>query len=636
MSHVALVRSLVLCSIVVLGAPGVAMLGGGCKKPAASQTDEVKGPALPDVGKILPSSFAAPDCVGAQACAECHRAIYDKWQRSPHGRSMAEASPDTVLANFDGGHATLSDGMVSFSKAPDGFFMDMQSAWGKERRKVDLVLASGRQHQIYVAKGADGMLSLLPVVWSTKTKEWLPLSLYQPSDLDPSSPRYWGSKDMTRGCVTCHLSGAYRRVEPGHVENAWIDLSINCESCHGAGREHIRLRRAGSTDEVYRDFKHLGSVEESRVCGQCHGLQLKRYVFPPAEDGLPQIFVTSLIYENLRPDGTEHLTSYQYPAHVLSAGFSQKILTCKDCHAPHGLEARNNQGESAVGELSNKQCTGCHEDLIAPKKVTAHSRHPGSVRCVDCHMSYSWIGDDEKRHQRTSDHSISIPHPQESIDLGTPNACTTCHKERTSEWSLAALKKWGMDNATGVREWVETIAQARKIAPGATGRLLRLLEDKNSGSYLKASALDYLDIQPPDAAAITAITPYATGEDPNLRASAIRALDHHDPDGRKHWRELGLADAHPYVRMEIFSMIKEVETLAPAAIERNLADVLAYMSPPNDGLVHLITVRHRRGELREALALIDLLERVATPRERSGLNLESVRARLNDDIAKRK
>src|ERR1019366_9024601 len=120
-----------------------------------------------------------------------------------------------------------------------------------ERRRVDLVLASGRQHQLYVVRGADGALTLLPVVWSTKTKGWLPLSLYQPADLDPASPRYWGAQDMTRGCVSCHLSQYYRRVGSDGVRNEWVDLSINCESCHGAGREHIRRRRAGSTDEVY-------------------------------------------------------------------------------------------------------------------------------------------------------------------------------------------------------------------------------------------------------------------------------------------------------------------------------------------------------------------------------------------------
>ena len=610
----------------------LAMLLVACKKPPPAPTREPVH--LPSVGEFLPPSLDRPDYVGAAACAECHRAIYDAWQRSPHGRSMAVASPATVLAPFDGAPVTLQDGSVSFAREGDAFFMDIESRTSRERRKVELVLASGRQHQLYAVRGADGALTVLPVVWSTRAKEWLPLSLYQAGDLDPSSSKYWGAQDMTKGCVSCHLSQPYRDVGAGGVRSAFVDLSINCEACHGAGAEHVRRRQAGRTDEVYRDLSKLGSVEESRVCGGCHGFQLKRYVFPPADDKLPQIFVMSLLNDALRPDGTQHLTSYQYPAHVLSAGFRAEDPRCKDCHAPHDLAARNELGESAEGALSNKQCTGCHDEMVAPARVAAHSHHATStsVRCVNCHMSYSWIGDDERRHQRTSDHSISIPHPEESIALGTPNACTTCHKDKTAAWSVDALRRWKSKDALGVRDWVQTIAMARKTAPGAAIGLGRMLADRDTVPYLKASALDLLLLQPPDAGLVETVAPYATDPDPSLRSSAIRVLDAYDPAGRARWRAMGLADPHPYVRMETFSMIKDVETLTPQAIERQLADVMEYMSPPTDGVVHVLTVRHRRGELREALALVNLLERIMLPRERERLNLQEVRARIEGDL----
>src|SRR5205807_2034886 len=109
------------------------------------------------------------------------------------------------------------------------------------------------------------------------------------------------------------------------------------------------------------------------------------------------------------------------------------------------------------------------------KVATEHSHHSSKVRCVDCHMSMSFIGDDDTRHQRTSDHSISIPRPRESVELGTPNACTTCHRDHDAAWALAGVKKWGAKAATEVRPWVETIALARKKAPDATARLVKLL-----------------------------------------------------------------------------------------------------------------------------------------------------------------
>ena len=624
-------------SLALIAALCMAVVLAACKKPAPAPqpaaADEPP-PTLP-APEFLPSALGVKAYVGAEACAGCHRAEYDAWRASPHGRSMADASPATVLATFEG-KTKLADGEVAFSRDGDRYVMDLTSGSHHERRYVDLALASGRQHQIYVVKEPGNVLRLLPVVWSTKTKEWLPLALYQDAALDPSSPAYWGGHDMTRGCLSCHLSQAYRHVDSTGATNRWVDLSVNCEACHGPGREHVERRRAGNTEEVYQDLASLGSEQESRVCGACHGFQLKRYVFPPAEDGLPQIFVTSLVYGNLRPDGTQHLTSYQYPGHVLSAGFAQKILHCKDCHAPHGLEARGKDGGSAVGNLSNHQCTACHDDMIAAAKVQAHTHHPPKVRCVDCHMSYSWIGDDDRRRQRTSDHSISVPHPRESIDFGTPNACNGCHEDRTPQWSLDALRRWRDKDALGLRDWVETIAAGRKRTPGAAAKLVAVLTDADTGQYLKASALDLLDLQPPDPSLAAAIAPFAESPDPYLRTSAIRALDDYDPPGRQRRHAAGLADASPYVRMETFAMVKDVSALEPEAIDRQLADVMAYMSPPIDGLLHLAAVRRKRGELREALQTLDLLHRVTLPDEQRRLRLDGLRDRMLDELAKQR
>src|SRR5215467_3302006 len=80
---------------------------------------------LPDVGEFLPPALDRPDYLGADACAECHRAIYDAWKRSPHGRSMAVASPDTVLADLSGAPASLPDGTVTLGHDGGGYFADI-------------------------------------------------------------------------------------------------------------------------------------------------------------------------------------------------------------------------------------------------------------------------------------------------------------------------------------------------------------------------------------------------------------------------------------------------------------------------------------------------------------------------------
>jgi len=82
-------------------------------------------------------------------------------------------------------------------------------------------------------------------------------------------------------------------------------------------------------------------------------------------------------------------------------------------------------------------------------------------------------------------------------------------------------------------------------------------------------------------------------------------------------------------------MIKDVQTLTSEAIDRDLADVLQFMSPPTDGIVHVLTVRHRRGELREALALVGLLRRVMTPTELRRFDPDAVQSRIESDIARK-
>jgi hypothetical protein len=514
---------------------------------------------------------------------------------------MALPSNESVLGDFTAAPVTLPDGVVTLGA---DWSMDLAG----DRRKVDLVLASGRQHQLYVTRGEGGSWALLPLIWSTRTRQWLPTSMYQPGDLDPASKNYWARSDLSRGCFSCHLSQAYRE----NGESRWRDLSINCESCHGPGAEHIRRRRAGRTDEVLPRLRGLGKEEDARVCGQCHGFALKPYVFPRAGDGLPRTFVASLINGGLRPDGTQKSTSYQYPGHVLSQCFRKGALTCAGCHEPHALTSRNFIGETAA----DAQCTICHRD-----KTPQHTRHKTALRCADCHMSYSLIDDDERRQQKTADHSISIPRPEESLRFGTPNACTTCHRDRDATWAQAALRKWGID--PGVRDWVETIALARKNAPGSVERLVKLLQ--SDSAYLRLSALDLLLLQPADPSLPPKLEPFARDPDPALRASAIRALTSYDA---ARWTAAGLADDDPFVRMETFSFVKDVSLLTPAAIERDLADTLAYKNPPTDGLVHLITVRHRRHELKEARALVDLLEKVALPFEKKRLDLDEVKRRL--------
>jgi hypothetical protein len=77
--------------------------------------------------------------------------------------------------------------------------------------------------------------------------------------------------DADPNCITCHTIGfgtasGYRR-ETG-VKSPFIN--VGCESCHGPGGEHAKLRRAGGQVEVH--FRAVGAGD----CQKCHHGEFSR------------------------------------------------------------------------------------------------------------------------------------------------------------------------------------------------------------------------------------------------------------------------------------------------------------------------------------------------------------------------
>ena len=58
---------------------------------------------------------------------------------------------------------------------------------------------------------------------------------------------------------------------------------------------------------------------------------------------------------------------------------------------------------------------------------------------MSCHMpARTYMGVDPRQ-----DHSFRVPRPDLSAELGTPNACTGCHRDRSPEWAADRITAWG-------------------------------------------------------------------------------------------------------------------------------------------------------------------------------------------------
>jgi tetratricopeptide (TPR) repeat protein len=89
-----------------------------------------------------------------------------------------------------------------------------------------------------------------------------------------------------------------------------------------------------------------------------------------------------------------------------------------------------------------------------------------------------------------ADHSIRVPRPDLTKDIGVPNACTACHQDKPLSWVSAAYDKW---YGTARKPHYGTVlAAGRRAAPAAKTDLLRLVGDRLSPTLVRATALSLL------------------------------------------------------------------------------------------------------------------------------------------------
>jgi Flp pilus assembly protein TadD len=192
-----------------------------------------------------------------------------------------------------------------------------------------------------------------------------------------------------------------------------------------------------------------------------------------------------------------------------------------------------------------------------------------------------------------ADHSLRVPRPDLSLELGTPNACNQCHADKSVQWAADALTGW-----YGKRDRPEHFGQAlyaaRSGAPDAAKRLLALAADASEPAIARATALRALADRPqPDQ--LFTVRRLLQEEDAGVRAAAVHYLEQTDLRSRV---ELGwslLEDPDRNVRLEA-------------------ARVLAPLS--RQGLP-----AHYRSQLEKALAEYRQAQLVTAERPEAHLNL---------------
>jgi tetratricopeptide (TPR) repeat protein len=155
----------------------------------------------------------------------------------------------------------------------------------------------------------------------------------------------------------------------------------------------------------------------------------------------------------------------------------------------------------------------CHE--AARFDVEAHSHHAQHAQhatakaplCIDCHMPPStFMQIDERR-----DHSIRIPRPDRTVELGTPNACNGCHTKESATWARDAVVRW-FPASLARPHFGDALGKDRKGALDAPHALRTLVENVSAPAIARATALERLGHYPAQKALQSLRTALASPE----------------------------------------------------------------------------------------------------------------------------
>ncbi|MGH7483660.1 MAG: tetratricopeptide repeat protein [Longimicrobiales bacterium] len=355
-------------------------------------------------------------------------------------------------------------------RARDFVFRIEYEDGGSDRILVDAVVGGGHLvgggTQGYLTRAVDGTLRFLPFDWSATSgvwfcntntrlgRGWVPigpqLRLSDCGDWPPT--RVLGTEPRFGSCQQCHGSQITLRFDTTAHQygTRFTSLAVNCESCHGPGREHVELARTGrlatAVDPGIGQLELLSEDASLEVCFQCHALkdELSGQPYLPGESFSEHYSIAFPLLGDaaLHADGRVRTFAYQ-ANHLYSDCYLSGRLTCTDCHDPHGQGYRDQTGRPLDSRFSNGQCLGCHPSKQPVEKHTQHPAESAGSRCVSCHMPYLQEQEIGRliRYAR-SDHTIAIPRPGWDSELGIVSGCAQCHEDRDGALLEQDVERW--------------------------------------------------------------------------------------------------------------------------------------------------------------------------------------------------
>ena len=569
--------------------------------------------------------------VGSGACQSCHAGEADAWRQSHHRAAMAAASDSTVLGNFNGGSLRVGAITNSFFKRNGRFFARTD---GPDGRLADYEIKytfGVYPLQQYLIAMPGGRLQALTLAWDSRAsneggQRWFPL---YPDSRSSDDELHWTrpAQNWNFMCADCHSTAVRKNydITSDAFQTKWSEISVGCEACHGPGSRHLawaaeHRRGRASNDTTLGltarlDERHgvtwtvnasTGNAMRSRaratdreiqVCAQCHSRrrQLADGYVPgkPFYDFYRPALLTSPLYH---ADGQQREEVYEWGS-FLQSRMNAHGVTCSDCHEPHGGKLR--APGSAV-------CAQCHSSTKYDSR--AHDHHPadrGRPSCLSCHMpSANYMQIDSRR-----DHSFRVPRPDLTVQLGTPNACASCHADRGARWSAAQVTAWrsGDTSAIGFQRFALAFALADAGVADASRLLGEVVRDTTQPAIARATALSDYPARD-DRESLDVLSLGLNDPDPIVRLGALQGVSRLPTERRAALATPLLLDSTRAVRLEASTLQSGSAFQSSAqqsAFERSAREYVAvqqYNADRADARTNLGTFYAEHGDLARAEA----------------------------------
>jgi len=464
-------------------------------------------------------------------CKTCHTVEYQNWKNSHHDLAMQVVTLKNVLGDFNNSIFTaLNNIKTKFYKDGSDYMVYTDGPDGNMHHYKITFTFGVYPLQQYMIKFPDGRVQVLDIAWDSRSKEeggqrWY--SLHPNEKISAKDILHWSGPNlnwnfMCADCHSTHLKKNYN-APTNTYDTKYSAINVSCLACHTLKKNHQLQKRKNSNKREWifslnDSTAHLKNPilsKEVELCAQCHSRRKQLDDNFKAGDNFYDHYENLPLDEDLYfNDGQIKDEVYVYNSFLQSKMYTAGVI-CSDCHNPHSLKRK---------AQADKVCFKCHKsDKYASSKHHKHQQNSSGSSCISCHMpSRTYMGVDER-----NDHSFRVPRPDLSINTKIPNACNSCHKDKTALWASDALKKWYGEIPKGYQTFSHSLDALHKTTKEAPKSLYKVLMGEEP-SIAKATAVSYLGHFPSQQTYLTTLQ-MLKNNNVDIRLSALRALDNFPP-----------------------------------------------------------------------------------------------------------